>query len=60
MLGHLNNFIRERDLEPKRCLNKKKSRAEIIYFVTLSIRVTLLKQGAVFEGRERGRANLQS
>lgn len=59
-LRHLNNFIRERDLELDRCLNKDKTHAEIIRFVTLSRRVTLLKQGAVFEEGQRVRANLQS
>lgn len=40
-------------MELKTHLNKKKkNHAEIIYFVTLSIKVTLLKQDAVFGGRQ--------
>lgn len=47
------NFIREKDLELKRFLNKKNTHAEIIYFVTLSIRVTVKTRCCLWGETER-------
>lgn len=57
MLGHLPNFIRERDLELKRCLQvkKKTQHVEIIYFVTLSVSVSIKTRCSLCGVAERER-----